>query len=1145
MTSCTRDTVFPLRRSCTFVLLLTASTLVAQTAPTPLPDLDSATVERYDKNANGRLDPDESAAMQADQARNASATVTATAAASGDVVQMSPFEVSGAGDKGYYASNTLSGTRLNTKLEDVGASITVVTKQQMEDFALVDVNDIFMYEANTEGTATYTDFTVDRNGNVIDNVAGNPNNANRVRGIAAANQSRGNYWVSGRVPLDSFFVDSIEISRGPNSSIFGLGNASGTVNAIPVTANLQRERSRVELRTDQVGSFRSGIDLNRPLIKDKLAVRGVGVFQEDQYKLKPSISRTKHVAGLVTYRPFKNTTIRAGVDYYENYARRPNTVLPRDAITYWEQQGKPTWDPTTWTVTRNGVNTVVPYVSNQGTETTNLGAGLESGGTGLYARPSLFINPDGSIPIYMVGRQSGLDTTGLATPNAQAGNVRLVESAPAPKPGPLAASYLSLTNKAYYDWQRINMAAPNWSQVRDRTYTIELDQFLLQTPRHLVAAQLGWFREEALTYSRTFIGQGSDSPMITYIDVNTKLTDGRVNPFFGRPYINALEPTATRTPFFRDQFRAQLAYKLTLSRETNWLRWLGDHQFSGYGEYKNTITQTLRFRDAVIDNHAWLLAGANRANGAAAARGYYRYYLGDTTGDNIDSAPPAWRDANHTYPLRWYNASTQQWVDEPVTFGEAFYTGGSSAQTRNIIKTIGGAMQNHFIEDRIVTTFGIRQDINLNRDSANAGLAPDGIHLDVGPDRTWPKNWLERIGHTTTSGVVVKPLRHIKLLDQAAERGGVVGFLADFARSIDFYYNKSDSFLPQTIAQNLVGEMLPDSQGKGKDYGISFNVLGDNRLVVRINQYEATQKASRQGDSGTIATRAARLDYSNMTGGTDPFNLVRNATEWVTALNPTWSTDQINTEVAKEMGMPLETLTRMNSYPISDTSDVTSKGKEIEVNYNPSNLWTMRMTIGEMKTIDNNLSPAIGEYIAQRWSIWQTIVDPRTNTLWWTTKYRSTSPQDFYVGSVLAPYKLATANEGKPKSQIREWKVNLYSTLQLAAISDNPIVKRFAVSGAIRWEDKGSIGFYGDPNDVNAYDPNRPIFDKAHTYIDAGVSYTQKIYSNKIRMRLQLNARNLMEGGRLQPIGSLPDGRIYNYRIVDPRQFLFSASFDL
>ena len=48
----------------------------------------------------------------------------------------------------------MAGTRIGSKIEDLGASITVVTKEQMTDFAMLDINDIFSYEASTEGRET-------------------------------------------------------------------------------------------------------------------------------------------------------------------------------------------------------------------------------------------------------------------------------------------------------------------------------------------------------------------------------------------------------------------------------------------------------------------------------------------------------------------------------------------------------------------------------------------------------------------------------------------------------------------------------------------------------------------------------------------------------------------------------------------------------------------------------------------------------------------------------------------------------------------------------------------------------------------------------------------------------------------------------
>ena len=40
----------------------------------------------------------------------------------------------------------------------------------------------------------------------------------------------------GDLGLDPLNIDAVEISRGPNSSIFGIGNSSGTVNSVPASA---------------------------------------------------------------------------------------------------------------------------------------------------------------------------------------------------------------------------------------------------------------------------------------------------------------------------------------------------------------------------------------------------------------------------------------------------------------------------------------------------------------------------------------------------------------------------------------------------------------------------------------------------------------------------------------------------------------------------------------------------------------------------------------------------------------------------------------------------------------------------------------------------------------------------------------------
>jgi hypothetical protein len=1065
-----------------------------------------------------------------------------------EIVVISPFEVT-AGVTGYYASNTLSGTRLNSKLEDLGSSITVVTKQQMADFALTDINDIFLYEANTEGTGNFTDYTLDRAGVVIDNAAGGgigsgnysgPTGSNRIRGIGQANIAKGNFATSGRVPIDSINIEAVEISRGPNSSIFGLGSASGTVNLLPARAGLRRLSTMLELRGDSYEGTRVALDHNQPIIPGKLALRGSAVYQEDGFERQPALNRTERYNAMLTFQPFRKTTLRGSFERYENLARLPNNVTPRDGISYWIESGRPTWNPVTSTVTRNGVQRVVPFNGNATNESALLGPGLSSTGD-IYTRPNLFVEPDGSVPLWTVGRLSG-----TASPQGYAGNVRYIQSATFPRVG-IDATERSVTDSEIYDWTSVNLAAANSVKNKNENFTIEIEQFLVETPRHLLALQAGWYRENADRYRRDFIGQSGDSPMILYIDPNERLLDGSPNPYFRRPYVAAREPVSYRQPLDRDIYRGQVAYQLKLADEKSALRWIGDHTFAGYAESNRTTTANWRFKDAIVSDHLWLAAGTDRANGLSTGKGYYRYYVGDSQGENVDSGPAAWKNGFGTRTFRWRNGVTGAWVDEQATIGEAFWnvTNQNLRRNQSLIKTFGGAWQAHFLGDRIVTTLGLREDSSFNRAGVTR-LAADGISRDGRDDGDWPLDWVRRDGRTTTKGVVLKPFRRISGLDRTAGGGGMKGLGADLLRSINLHYNESDSFLPATLAQNLFTDLLPDPTGRGKDYGVSLNVFGDSKLVVRYNEYKTTQLSTRESENGTIASRVARVEI-NYNGNNDALNLYSLATTWVNTANPGISAAQRESEIAKIMGLPEGQVQRLGSYPIGDTSNVIATGKEIEINYNPTSYWTVKVAAAQQKAIDDGISPNLMRYLAERLPVWTKIIDPIRGTPWYTTDYGGSRPTpEFFLNElVYAPIKLAQANEGKSRSQVREWRVNTLSTLRLDGVTSNKWLSRMSVSGAVRWEDKASIGYYADARDPTVYDANRPIYDKARAYVDMGVSYRTRMFSDKVRIRLQLNVRNAFENGRLQPIGVLPDGTPHTYRIIDPRLFVLTTSFEL
>src|SRR4051812_21731118 len=89
--------------------------------------------------------------LLAARAQTAPASNSTPESATSDITHLNPFEVVES-NRGYYGTNTMSGTRINSKIEDLASAITVITKEQMADFALLDTNDIFAYEVSTESS---------------------------------------------------------------------------------------------------------------------------------------------------------------------------------------------------------------------------------------------------------------------------------------------------------------------------------------------------------------------------------------------------------------------------------------------------------------------------------------------------------------------------------------------------------------------------------------------------------------------------------------------------------------------------------------------------------------------------------------------------------------------------------------------------------------------------------------------------------------------------------------------------------------------------------------------------------------------------------------------------------------------------------
>jgi len=1021
----------------------------------------------------------------------------------GETIKLSPFEVT-ADNRGYLATNALSGTRLNTSLEDIASSITVVTKLQLEDIAASDLNDVFLYEASTEGTGNFTAFTPNRDGGVNDAVQYSPSTANRIRGLGSANIAIGNFASNPNIPIDMYNIEAIEISRGPNSNIFGLGNPSGSVNLVPAYANLKRAISSVSLRVDDRGGFRSALDLSRPLMEDKLAFRVGAVFEDKGFERKPSREEIRRIQGSVQFKPFANTTLKASAEYYRNHSQRPNALTPRETVTDWRAAGSPTWDPTTRIVTLSDGTTSGPFNANRDA---TLPMGLLAGGNGFYNRTPVQIEPDGTVAYWSVAR-----TGNRATPLTRNQDLRLLESGTNIERNRTQMPLFfepGVTDRSLYDWTEYNFMAPNLMEDDAKTYMVELEQFFMDNGQHLLAARAGYFRQEFERYNRDMIG---NNDAMIYIDVNEKRLDGTANPNFRRPYISSAWPVLFRVPATEETLSADLVYRLTPNRRSD--AWIGQQTLNLHVERRDSSSVNFRYRDFITSDHGW----TNPANRAASTQTLFQYYLGDSQGQNVDQAPTSVSNVSGTYPFRWFNGSTGQWVTEQASLTESPIS--NTATRTRIIDSSNVTYQGSFWKEKILFTAGYRKD-KQRTNTSNAWTVDPATGFfdhDSAALRVFPTADTVFKGETVTLGAVYKPTPNLRL-----------------------FYNWADSFNPEPVRYDINEVLMDNPTAEGRDFGFAVTLLA-GKLVVKVNRYEVLEKEARLAQLGTVGSRTHSMEGGRGEGPDSFFVWARNVAAGRFAnqgITPT--ADQLYNAAADIIQLTPEFLRSSDlTGAVGVAGDTRATGVEIEAVYNPTPNWRIKFNAAQQKSVDANIAGDLTDYFERRMPVWTSVTDDNGNR-WWDAN--NGWALNNWLGQIRAPYLFEVANDGKSRSQVREWRANALTSYDFT----QGRLSGWTVGGAVRWESKAAIGYLGRPPEngvILELDPNRPVYDSARAHLDFTLGYRFRLANDRIRVRTQLNVRDVLEDGRLQPVAVDPTGRPTISRIIDPRLFILSTTFE-
>lgn len=141
--------------------------------------------------------------------------------ASDEPVMLSEFNVTATADNSYIASESVTGSRVATKIQDLPFQVNVITSEFLNDFDFFEIDSSMAYTSSLTGLDTQ----------------GNYN----LRGFGATFQLRNGFYRLGLI--DRVNVDRIEVIKGPNAAIYGQTSPSGLVNIIakrPRTTAAQR-----------------------------------------------------------------------------------------------------------------------------------------------------------------------------------------------------------------------------------------------------------------------------------------------------------------------------------------------------------------------------------------------------------------------------------------------------------------------------------------------------------------------------------------------------------------------------------------------------------------------------------------------------------------------------------------------------------------------------------------------------------------------------------------------------------------------------------------------------------------------------------------------------------------------------------------
>jgi len=209
--------------------------------------------------------------------------------------------------KSYTIKSTATATRLETSLRDTPQSISVITRQQLDDFRILSVNDALSYATGIKVEQFETDRT--------EYTARGLNITNfQIDGLTTPISFSGTNYGD----LDVATYDRIEVLRGANGLLTGTGNPSATINFVRKRPTKDFQ-AKIDLSAGSWDNRRLDADISSPLNVDG-SVRGrvVAVHQDRNSYLDRYSTQRNVVYGVIEADLTESTNIAIGHTYQQN-----------------------------------------------------------------------------------------------------------------------------------------------------------------------------------------------------------------------------------------------------------------------------------------------------------------------------------------------------------------------------------------------------------------------------------------------------------------------------------------------------------------------------------------------------------------------------------------------------------------------------------------------------------------------------------------------------------------------------------------------------------------------------------------------------------------------------------------------------------